>query len=210
MNKQITAMLLACITIFIGNANAANIDFDSDTSSHFGDGNPYQEDGFQISNSLNNTDGLLFWGNTNSGWSSFNADPNGNTLSHNHGSTTMTLTKVGGGLFDFNSIDLGDVYNAASGGNVLFDFVFGNSTTLQSTVSLDNLVGLQTFLFNHLGLSQVSWTPLTTNGQWLQLDNIVIDSSVAPVPVPAAVWLFGSALTGLVGIGKRKRAKTAA
>ncbi len=29
-------------------------------------------------------------------------------------------------------------------------------------------------------------------------------SSVAPVPVPAAVWLFGTALIGLVGSGKRK------
>lgn len=28
--------------------------------------------------------------------------------------------------------------------------------------------------------------------------------SAAPVPVPAAVWLFGSALAGLVGIGRRK------
>jgi hypothetical protein len=32
-------------------------------------------------------------------------------------------------------------------------------------------------------------------------------ASVAPVPVPAAVWLFGSAFIGLVGIGKRKQNK---
>jgi hypothetical protein len=35
-------------------------------------------------------------------------------------------------------------------------------------------------------------------------------SSPSAVPVPAAVWLFGSALTGLVGIGKRKKAQLAA
>ena len=29
-------------------------------------------------------------------------------------------------------------------------------------------------------------------------------TSVAQTPIPAAVWLFGSALTGLVGLGKRK------
>lgn len=27
---------------------------------------------------------------------------------------------------------------------------------------------------------------------------------VSPIPVPAAVWLFGTALIGLVGFGKRK------
>jgi hypothetical protein len=30
--------------------------------------------------------------------------------------------------------------------------------------------------------------------------------SAAPVPVPAAFWLFGSALSGLAGLGRRKRA----
>ena len=30
--------------------------------------------------------------------------------------------------------------------------------------------------------------------------------SVSPVPVPAAFWLFGSALIGLVGFGKRRKA----
>jgi hypothetical protein len=29
---------------------------------------------------------------------------------------------------------------------------------------------------------------------------------VAPVPVPAAVWLFGSALAGVIGFGKRRKA----
>ena len=35
------------------------------------------------------------------------------------------------------------------------------------------------------------------------LDNL---AAVSPVPVPAAVWLFGSGLIGLFGIAKRKRA----
>jgi hypothetical protein len=30
-------------------------------------------------------------------------------------------------------------------------------------------------------------------------------SDVAPVPIPAAVWLFGSGLLGLAGIGRRRR-----
>jgi len=33
-----------------------------------------------------------------------------------------------------------------------------------------------------------------------------IDATLSPVPVPAAVWLFGTALVGLVGFGKRRKA----
>jgi len=39
--------------------------------------------------------------------------------------------------------------------------------------------------------------PTPRIGGWLY-------TSVNPVPVPAAVWLFGTALVGLVGFGKRK------
>ena len=44
-------------------------------------------------------------------------------------------------------------------------------------------------------------------GNQLGFDNVYIDSSAPPeVPVPAAVWLFGSGLLGLVGVARRKRA----
>jgi hypothetical protein len=35
-------------------------------------------------------------------------------------------------------------------------------------------------------------------------DNVVVD--VAPVPIPAAAWLFGSGLLGLIGTARRKKA----
>jgi hypothetical protein len=57
----------------------------------------------------------------------------------------------------------------------------------------------------------ISDTPFTSvklmggggsNQQSYQLDNMVY----SPVPVPAAVWLFGSGLLGLVSIARRKKA----
>ena len=43
------------------------------------------------------------------------------------------------------------------------------------------------------------------NGAWVDTaDGYVLSAS--PVPVPAAVWLFGSAVAGLVGLGRRKTA----
>jgi hypothetical protein len=35
--------------------------------------------------------------------------------------------------------------------------------------------------------------------------NDVIEGSVSTVPVPAAAWLFGSGLLGLVGVARRKK-----
>ena len=40
-----------------------------------------------------------------------------------------------------------------------------------------------------------------TNQQHYSLDNMVF----SPVPVPAAAWLFGSGLIGLIGIARRKQ-----
>ena len=38
------------------------------------------------------------------------------------------------------------------------------------------------------------------------IDNVSISADVNPVPVPAAVWLFGSGLIGLIGIARRNKA----
>jgi len=38
------------------------------------------------------------------------------------------------------------------------------------------------------------------------IDNVSIMADVSAVPVPAAVWLFGSGLLGLVGVARRKKA----
>lgn len=43
-------------------------------------------------------------------------------------------------------------------------------------------------------------------GQYTQWDFAVsVDPAHVPVPVPAAVWLFGSGLMGLVGVARRKK-----
>ena len=46
------------------------------------------------------------------------------------------------------------------------------------------------------------------SGGYAAMDNFLIEASETPavVPVPAAVWLFGTALIGLIGFGRRKAA----
>ena len=43
--------------------------------------------------------------------------------------------------------------------------------------------------------------------QAIAIDNVRVDVDVSVVPVPAAVWLFGSGLLALVGIARRKKAQ---
>ena len=53
--------------------------------------------------------------------------------------------------------------------------------------------------FDSLGAANVAGaTDFSSNGPWVSF------SAVSPVPVPAAVWLFGTALVGLIGFSKRK------
>ena len=37
-------------------------------------------------------------------------------------------------------------------------------------------------------------------------DDMVVKAEISPIPVPAAVWLFGTAIVGLVGFSRRRKA----
>jgi hypothetical protein len=115
------------------------------------------------------------------------------------------------------TIDIANSYNmlAVTAGNYwssgqgTFNIVT-NLSTYSFTVDLLNITygffgfhatnGEHIIAFNNGG----DPNQLATGFTDVQLGNT---ASVSAVPVPAAVWLFGSALTGLVGIGKRKKAK---
>ena len=57
------------------------------------------------------------------------------------------------------------------------------------------------------GKIQIGFNNLVGNyeGSGRLYDNVNFD--VAPIPVPAAVWLFGSGLIGLVGVARRRKAQ---
>ncbi|MCX2980697.1 VPLPA-CTERM sorting domain-containing protein [Halieaceae bacterium IMCC14734] len=48
-------------------------------------------------------------------------------------------------------------------------------------------------------------TSTNNNGSGVFYDNLEF-SQVSPVPLPAAAWLFGSALIGLTGLASRRKA----
>jgi hypothetical protein len=69
------------------------------------------------------------------------------------------------------------------------------NTTLGSDVSGGVTLQLKT-----------SCGPVVGCGVDAYFDNITITTDLAPVPVPAAAWLFGSALIGLGGVARKRKA----
>ena len=53
---------------------------------------------------------------------------------------------------------------------------------------------------------KTSCGPVEGCGVDAYFDNVTITTDVSAVPVPAAVWLFGSGLLGLIGVARRKHA----
>jgi len=56
---------------------------------------------------------------------------------------------------------------------------------------------------NVVGNYVLAWEDLPGGGD-RDFNDLVVEASVAPIPIPAAVWLFGSGLLGLIGFARRK------
>jgi hypothetical protein len=151
----------------------------------------------EVSNNTFTTQGYYFAGNPGVAW-----DPGGNFLGPDGLPGTMnycpgcdaSMTTVSGAAFNLYSLDMwvplpdpGDDYltitgNYQGGGQIIANIAI--SATWAEIVfdpSWSNLIS-------------VEFGATSGNG----LDGVVMDNiTVSTVPVPAAVWLFGSALAGL-------------
>lgn len=108
-----------------------------------------------------------------------------------------TLTAPGTGLYDqwTTGSSSNDQQGFTSGftvtGSILDDVVAGSSWT-GTLVSAGNI--------------GVAWGTSFDGTQFSEVFNVTIDAADAPpIPIPAAVWLFGSGLVGLVGVARRRR-----
>ncbi|MGH6911974.1 MAG: hypothetical protein ACREEG_17450, partial [Phenylobacterium sp.] len=141
-------LVAAAMSLAAVSAGATTLTFDELADGYYAQ--TIVSQGFQFDDFQANSPIALF---TWQASSPYDADPDGRTLNNNFFRSTITLTKVGGGLFDFNSVDLTDIYNnyeGQLGGDVLFSFFDGANTTTQS-VTVDGTPGFQTFTFNRTG-----------------------------------------------------------
>ena len=90
------------------------------------------------------------------------------------------------------------LYGEEFGVNLIWNSDWFSGNILPTSIpALENLVGI----YGHGD----NWSDGTEDGT-IDIEFNAASSSISAVPVPAAVWLFGSGLIGLIGIAKRKKA----
>ena len=146
------------------------------------------------------------------------------------GSLTLDMTGRLGAIGNFEFFDkpwnindwtapCSTTTGCASNGNTTYSgFTTGSTANSAGTINGANVVnvgdvnadGIDDYTAVLVQASEVGsqWGGFAST-PFFETWNVEINSSaVAPIPVPAAVWLFGSGLIGLVGVARRKKTNT--
>jgi hypothetical protein len=166
-------------------------------------------------------------GNFSSGMASWTAQGNVNV---NAGYAVLTSAGSGvstGSFGGTNGSILSQAINASAGDVISFNYNFvggdylpyndfslvvGDATNLLADivgVGAYGTTGWRTFTFTALSnftnlMFLVSNSGDTGYDSSLWVDNVTVSGSPSNVPVPAAVWLFGSGIAGLMGMRRKK------
>jgi hypothetical protein len=191
---------LLCFALFglnIGAAQASLLDFDSVTAdpeatiangySGLNWSNFWVQD--PVSSGVADLESGFYNGVVSGNYSAFNA---------NGGNAEISSST----LFDFNSAYFSAAYRW---GLEITATGFRNGSQQYQQQFMVNTDAAQLFTLNFTGIDRLEF--VTTGGEayvgegfHFTMDN----ASVTTVPVPATVWLFGSAIAGLIGITRRK------
>ena len=111
---------------------------------------------------------------------------------------TTVISATGATKFDF----LSGFWSAGLTGNTDIQFEGYVNNHLVHTSSIYNLNGssVTPILLNWYGIDSLSI--LSSPSIWIA-DNLDVNLYTSPVPVPAAVWLFGSAILGFMGLRRK-------
>jgi len=197
-----TGVLAACL-LTAAPLQAANVtvDFDSTLPTYVGLSS-YSEDGFTLASNV--PDGTLIDDNNtvraNIGILGGGTNSQSLFFGENGSNSVISISNDNGYGFGLVSLDASSLYNATgqltltgtlSQGGVVSQVLTLNSNI--STYAISGMTGLN-------GLT-ISFDGATYSAPY-DLDNI----EMSVVPVPAAVWLLGSALVGLFGWSRAGRA----
>jgi len=103
------------------------------------------------------------------------------------------------GTFDFTGAYFASAWNSTMG--IVLEGWSAGSQLFSDTINVVN-TGPTWFGANYLGIDELRITSL---GDQFVMDNFTYNESVSEVPVPAAVWLMGSGLLGLMGFSRKNK-----
>jgi hypothetical protein len=177
----------------ISQAGAVTIDFDDDNPTYFGL-ETYQEDGFTLTSNV--PDGTLIDVNNvvrgNLGIFSGGTDSQSLFWGENGANSTISIVADSGLRFSIASLDASSLYNTA--GDLTLTGTKAGGGTVSQTLTLNS----DLTSYNVTGLGLVTNLVLSFDGSVDAAPYDVDNISLNAVPVPAAVWLFASAL-GMLG-----------
>ena len=184
-------------------ASAAIITFDALTATATRTlpvGYQHQEAGFQLTNGLG--DSFMVWGSNNQSYTGSGAM---SVVTNNNRGTT--LTRIDGGAFSLDSIDLSEwTPDTVDPFEIVFSAYLNGAWVWNFSVFLDGEFGNQTFNFGSV-FSKVTEVEFGPRGDHnFQFDNVVLDPQAAAVPEPGSLGLVGVALLGGLVATRRGRA----
>ena len=121
----------------------------------------------------------------------------GGGLSIDDGSNILTADLTWIDIFTFGTVGGLNTQGTANLTNISYS---GSNSDLVDLATANGGVGFQTATFQFI--SPTSLTELFETGGTKETS---FSGSISAVPVPAAVWLFGSGLLGMAGIARRQR-----
>jgi hypothetical protein len=202
MKKLLTLAALVTVGTMLGTAQAGTvtIDFDDTLPTYF-NLSTYQEDGFTLTSDTPDST-LIDDNNTvrqNIGLFSGGTDSQSIFWGANGQTSTLGVSNDLGLAFDVLSLDASSLYNASGvlnlsgtlsggGGTVTENIVLNGALT---TYNVSNMIGITDLSISFDG---------TVYDAPFDLDNL----RMSVVPIPAAAWLFGSGLFGLMGWSRRR------
>lgn len=121
-----------------------------------------------------------------------NPDFGGTSILPNRPDTGLTIQRIDGGVFAFNSVDLtfafDDQNQFFTGGVANYALSDGTSRSF----AFDNLAGFQTFTLNTGDITSLT---ITANSPFA-IDNVVVDAAAVPEPASWAMMIGGFAAAG--------------
>jgi hypothetical protein len=200
--------VLFIVLLMVGGiAQAANIDvtidFDDTLPTYFGL-STYQEDGFTLTSNV--PDGTIIDVNdvvrANLGIFSGGTDSQSMFWGENGTTSTISFANDGGKHFELTALD------ASSMGNVVGQLTLTGTLAVGGSVNQVLVLNGDLSTYNIAGMAGLLGLDISFDGSTyfapFDLDNV----QFSVVPLPAGIWLFGSAMVGLAGWSRRRIAAT--